>query len=137
MHRSYRESYPDAGFEHLQKTLQSYFTTETPLWWARNQAGVAVGCLWLGTSIDQITGDRHSHIFLIYVLPDYRRQGIGSTLMQTAEEYAKARGDRQITLQVFTVNKIAQTLYENRDFQPHSLLMSKSLSDKSSPPKSG
>ncbi len=128
LHRSYREFYPETGFEHLQNTLRSYYTADTPLWWVKNTAGVNVGCLWLGNSIDQITGDRHSHIFLIYVLPEYRRQGIGSALMQTAEDYAKSRGDRQITLQVFTANEAAQALYQKRDFQPHSILMKKSLS---------
>ena len=132
LHRSYREAYPEAGFAHLQNTLYNYFTADTPLWWARNKAGVVVGCLWLGSSIDQITGDRHSHIFLIYVLPNYRRRGIGSALMQIAEDHAKAQGDRQITLQVFTVNETAQRLYENRDFHPHAVLMSKSLSEKAS-----
>lgn len=127
LHRSYREFYPETGFEHLQSTLHSYFTPETPLWWVRKQSGTPIGCLWLGNSIDQISGDRHSHIFLIYVVPDYRRQGIGSALMQTAENYAKARGDRHITLQVFSTNKIAQTLYHQRDFQPHSLLLRKPL----------
>ncbi|WP_235641409.1 GNAT family N-acetyltransferase [[Limnothrix rosea] IAM M-220] len=128
LHRSYCEFYPDTGFEHLQNTLQNYFTAATPLWWVRNSAGVAVGCLWLGNSIDQIRGDRHSHIFLIYVLPDYRRRGLGSALMQTAEDYAKSRGDRHITLQVFTANETAQALYQKREFQPYSLLMKKSFS---------
>lgn len=127
LHRSYREFYPETGFAQLQATLQSYFTADTPLWWVRNAAGLPIGCLWLGNSIDQISGDRHSHIFLIYVLPEYRRQGIGSALMQTAEDFAKQRGDRHITLQVFSNNKIAQTLYHQRDFQPHSLLMRKPL----------
>ena len=127
LHRSYREAYPETGFEHLQNTLRSYFTADTPLWWVRNDAGSPIGCLWLGNSIDQISGDRHSHIFLIYVLPEYRRKGIGSALMQTAEDYARERGDRQITLQVFTSNETAQALYNKRSFQSYSLLMSKSL----------
>lgn len=127
LHRSYREFYPETGFEHLQATLRSYFTQDTPLWWVRNPAGMIVGCLWLGTSIDQISGDRHSHIFLLYVLPDYRRQGIGSGLMQVAEDFAKERGDRHITLQVFTSNATAQGFYQGLNYQPHSLLMRKPL----------
>jgi ribosomal protein S18 acetylase RimI-like enzyme len=128
LHRSYREFYPETGFAHLQDTLQSYFTEETPLWWVRNRAGVVSGCLWLGTSIDQISGDRHSHIFLLYVLPEYRRQGIGSALMQVAEDYSQQRGDRQITLQVFQTNETAQQFYRSIEYAPHSILMRKTLS---------
>lgn len=127
LHRSYREFYPETGFDHLQDTLNSYFTSDTPLWWVRNPAGVAVGCLWMGASIDQISGDRHSHIFLLYVLPEYRRQGIGSSLMNTAENYARLKGDRQISLQVFTINQSAQSFYQKLAYQPHSILMSKPL----------
>lgn len=127
LHRSYREFYPETGFEHLQATLDNYLTGDTPLWWVRNQSGIAVGCLWMGITIDQISGDRHSHIFLLYVIPEYRRQGIGSTLMQTAENYAKEQGDRQITLQVFCTNHTAQNFYQHLNYSPHSILMSKPL----------
>lgn len=127
LHRSYRELYPETGFSQLQETVQSYFTPDTPLWWVRNAVGVIAGCLWMGTSIDQISGDRHSHIFLLYVLPEYRRQGIGSSLMAIAEQHAKQQGDRQITLQVFTINQTAQTFYQQLQYQAHSILMLKPL----------
>lgn len=127
LHRSYREFYPETGFEHLETTLNSYFAADTPLWWVRNPKGIAVGCLWMGITIDQISGDRHSHIFLLYVLPEYRRQGIGSALMNTAENYAKEKGDRQITLQVFKSNQTAQNFYRNLDYQAHSIMMKKSF----------
>ncbi|MBV5261167.1 GNAT family N-acetyltransferase [Synechococcus moorigangaii CMS01] len=127
LHRSYQEFYPETGFAHLQDTLNHYFTADTPLWWVQTATGALVGCLWLGTSIDQISGDRHSHIFLLYVLPDYRRQGLGSALMARAEQYAKTRGDRQITLQVFTTNQTAQGFYHNLAYNPHAILMRKTL----------
>lgn len=127
LHRSYREFYPETGFEHLRATLDNYFATDTPLWWVRNQANIAVGCLWMGSSIDQIAGDRHSHIFLLYVLPEYRRQGLGAALMSTAESYAKKQGDRQITLQVFENNQTAKDFYQKLNYSSHSILMSKPL----------
>jgi GNAT superfamily N-acetyltransferase len=128
LHRSYQEFYSDTGFRHLQTTLDQYFTPETPLWWAKTATDITVGCLWLGRSVDQISGDRHSHIFLLYVLLDYRRQGIGSALMATAEDYAKTQGDRQITLQVFETNRTAQDFYQSLAYSPHAVLMQKILS---------
>ena len=127
LHRSYQELYPETGFAQLQTTLDHYLTVDTPLWWVQTKSQVAVGCLWLGRSIDQISGDRHSHIFLLYVLPDYRHRGIGSALMSQAEQYATAQGDRQITLQVFVKNQTAQTFYQNLAYAPHSILMRKTL----------
>lgn len=127
LHRSYCEFYPETGFEQLRQTLQSYFTPDTPLWWVRNRTGGVSGCLWMGMSIDQVSGDRHSHIFLLYVLPEYRRQGIGSTLMRVAEDYARQRGDRQITLQVFCKNQTAQQFYQSLEYAPHAILMLKKI----------
>ncbi|AMA08826.1 acetyltransferase [Picosynechococcus sp. PCC 73109] len=127
LHRSYQELYPETGFDHLRTTLNHYFTVDTPLWWVRTETEQVVGCLWLGNSVDQISGDRHSHIFLLYVMPEYRRQGLGSALMATAERYAKTKGDRQITLQVFTNNQTAQSFYQSLTYQPHAILMRKIL----------
>ncbi len=128
---SYREFFPhQADFSHLTKTVDQYLSKETPLWWVDsvNSPGVApVACLWLGNAIDQIEGDRYAHIFLLYVMPDYRRQGIGTALMRHAENWARARGDRQIGLQVFQSNQPALNLYHNLDYQTHSFLMVKPL----------
>lgn len=151
LQRTYRELYPKQDFSHLADTVEQYYSKETPLWWvevaesegdgqgsqgdrptAKFSPGVRVGkspvgCLWMGNAIDQVRGDRHAHIFLLYVAPKHRRRGIGSALMGRAQEWAKERGDRQITVQVFVANKPAIELYANMGYQPHSMLMVKSL----------
>lgn len=86
-----------------------------------------VGCLWVGNVVDQVKGDRHGHIFMVYVAPKHRRRGIGSALVRHAANWAKQRGDRQITLQVFLNNEPAVNLYEKLGYQPYSLLMQKPL----------
>jgi ribosomal protein S18 acetylase RimI-like enzyme len=86
-----------------------------------------VACLWLGNAIDQVTGDRHAHIFLLYVLPEYRRRGIGKALVDSAENWARARGDRQMGLQVFQTNQPALNLYRQLGYQTQSLWMLKPL----------
>jgi ribosomal protein S18 acetylase RimI-like enzyme len=136
--RTYQELFPNQNFSHLARTVEQYFSTDTPLWWVheteetgnrqkKTQSRVPIACLWAGNAIDQVTGDRHTHIFLLYVLPSHRRQGIGKALMQHIETWAKQRGDRQIGLQVFTSNTPALNLYQNLGYQTQSLWMIKSL----------
>ncbi len=141
---SYQELFPEQEeFSHLAETVKRYFSRETPLWWVElGDAAVSrsspvvplspplsqpVACLWLGNAVDQVRGDRHAHIFLLYVMPDYRRQGIAGALMRHAEDWARARGDRQIALQVFATNQPALSLYHQLGYQTQSLWMVKPL----------
>lgn len=86
-----------------------------------------VACLWVGNAIDQVQGDRHAHIFLLYVEPEHRRRGIGTALLRYLENWAIQRGDRQIGLQVFQSNQAALNLYNQLGYQTQSLWMVKSL----------
>jgi ribosomal protein S18 acetylase RimI-like enzyme len=141
---SYQELFLEQkDFSHLSLTVQQYFSTETPLWWVElARAAISgdssvvppspppsqpIACLWMGNAINQIKGDRHAHIFLLYVMPEHRRQGIGSALMRHAENWARARGDRQIGLQVFQSNQPAVRLYHQLGYQTQSLWMVKPL----------
>ena len=87
-----------------------------------------IACLWVGNAIDQVEGNRHAHIFILYVVPEHRRRGIGTALMQYVENWAIQRGDRQIGLQVFQSNKPALNLYNQLGYQTQSLWMVKFLS---------
>ena len=86
-----------------------------------------IGSLWMGTATDQVSGLRHAHIFLLYVQPEHRRKGLGRALMHQAEAWAAARGDRQISLQVFNHNAAALNLYQGLGYRPQSLALVKSL----------
>jgi ribosomal protein S18 acetylase RimI-like enzyme len=147
MHRTYLELSADENLDHLNGTVEQYFSQETPLWWVEQQSEPSgsqiiaslpssrpviapIACLWAGTAIDQRSGDRHAHIFLLYVDPKHRRQGIGAALMQQAEDWAIARGDHQIGLQVFQSNRPALTLYQHLGYQVQSLWMVKPLPDR-------
>lgn len=143
--RTYQEIFPDRNFSHLAETVDQYFSKETPLWWVefseldREESGIKrnekqqqiqnqrMACLWVGSAVDQVQGDRHANIFLLYVAPEHRRQGIGKALMRLGEDWAKARGDRQISLMVFQFNQPALNLYSQLGYQTQSLWMVKSL----------
>jgi GNAT superfamily N-acetyltransferase len=129
MQRTYRELYPGQSFAHLAQTVDQYLSPDTPLWWVKRDVSTgsdrAIACLWLGNAIDQVRGDRHAHVFLLYVIPEHRRQGVGSALMQYAEAWAKQRGDHQIGLQVFQANQPALNLYTKLGYETQSLWMIK------------
>ncbi len=136
MDRTYRELYPNLDFSHLAQTVEQYFCPQTPLWWVddlretgqiKSYKASPVACLWVGSAIDQVEGDRMAHIFLLYVDPQHRRQGIGSMLMHQAETWAQKRGDRKMSLQVFTQNQPALNLYHKLGYHVQSVTMQKSF----------
>jgi ribosomal protein S18 acetylase RimI-like enzyme len=184
MQRTYQDMFPTQDFSHLARTVEQYFSRDTPLWWVEEDTGTRghgeedtgtrgqgdagnlnenfsasplrvrqlsaegnppttldsprlplsasspsspIACLWAGNAIDQVQGDRHAHIFLLYVVPEHRRRGIGTALMKYLETWAMQRGDRQIGLQVFQSNTPALNLYSQLGYQTQSLWMIKPL----------
>jgi len=148
MQQTYQDLFPNEDFSHLEQTVKQYFSSDTPLWWVeeeREQGSRGAGkqgsnkeslfcaplptiaCLWVGNAIDQVQGNRHAHIFILYVAPEHRRRGIGTALMRYVENWATQRGDRQIGLQVFQSNKPALNLYDQLGYQTQSLWMVKFL----------
>ncbi|MDY6939797.1 MAG: N-acetyltransferase [Cyanobacteriota bacterium] len=141
--QTYRELEPDRDFSDIDRTIEQYWSPETSVWFVEvaddrvpiKSSGLPrgiphrerVGCLWLGNALDRISGERHTHILLVYVVPEHRRRGIGTKLIRHAEAQARERGDRQIGLQVFANNQPALELYRNSGYQPLSFWMAKSL----------
>ncbi|MEH2282988.1 MAG: GNAT family N-acetyltransferase [Nostoc sp.] len=133
MQRTYQDLFPNEDFSHLEQTVKQYFSSDTPLWWVEEEGEQArnnqypIACLWVGNAIDQVHGNRHAHIFILYVVPEHRRRGIGRALMRYVENWAIQRGDRQIGLQVFQSNKPALNLYNQLGYQTQSIWMVKFL----------
>ncbi len=143
MQRTYQDLFPNEDFSHLEQTVKQYFSSDTPLWWvdflsqedggdngenSPSSPSSPIACLWVGNAIDQVHVNRHAHIFILYVVPEHRRRGIGKALMGYVENWAIQRGDRQIGLQVFQSNKPALNLYNQLGYQTQSLWMVKFLS---------
>lgn len=125
---TYQELYPhQQNYQHLQLTVDRYFSSETPLWFVTTSNSTKIACLWLGIAIDQVNGVRHPNIFLVYVDPAYRRQGIAKASIQHAEAWAKNSGYTQMGLQVFTANQSAIELYQQLGYQPRSISMMRDL----------
>jgi GNAT superfamily N-acetyltransferase len=128
MVKTYQELYPEGNFGHLQLTVEQFLSPDTPFWLVDVASGSPpVACLWLGNAVDQMRGDRCAHVLLLYVEPQYRRNGLGSALLAMAERWAQNRGDRQLGLQVFATSEAALQLYQKRGYQTQSLWMVRKL----------
>jgi ribosomal protein S18 acetylase RimI-like enzyme len=68
-----------------------------------------------------------SLIGLMYVLPEFRRLGIASTLMDRVFEYVKSKGVSHVRLNVIASNTPAYNLYEKMGFVDYSITMRKQL----------
>ncbi len=125
---SYQAVNPNVASDHLANLLDQYWTEATPVWFAyATDPEVPCGCLWLGRAVDALTGEGYTHVFLVYVAPDYRRRGLGSALMAHAEQWAARHHDHQIGLQVFAGHQPAQELYQSLGYQAQSLSLVKTL----------
>jgi ribosomal protein S18 acetylase RimI-like enzyme len=122
---TYAELFPGNSVTHLSTTVEQYFSVDTPLWWVFDHQQRAIACLWLGVAIDQSSGIRHAHVFLLYVRSTHRRRGIAKALVAIAETWAKQRGDQQIGLQVFANNQPAVDLYQSLGYEVEAYAMLK------------
>lgn len=129
MQRTYQELYPEQRLAHLAYTVEQHLSANASLWWVEPIPApqLPIACLWLGRAIDQVTGNRHTYVFLLYVNPEHRKRGVGSALMHHAEAWAKQQGDRQIGLQVFHHNQPALNLYNRLGYEVQSLTLVKPL----------
>jgi ribosomal protein S18 acetylase RimI-like enzyme len=66
---------------------------------------------------DYYTKEQHAHITDIVVIGEAEGKGVGKALLAKGDEWARERGARWITLNVFESNKHAQRVYEKAGYQ--------------------
>lgn len=64
------------------------------------------------------------HIITLDVLEDYRRQGIGSLLLNAAEKEMISRGGKRMVLETATANKAAIALWEKHGYRQMGIMES-------------
>ncbi|HEX2113561.1 MAG TPA: GNAT family N-acetyltransferase [Alphaproteobacteria bacterium] len=80
----------------------------------------------LGYSVEY--GGRDAFIDELYVLPEFRRRGLGSRAVQFAERFCRGRGVTTVHLEVARGNRAAKAIYRRAGFKAHGLvLMSKAV----------
>jgi len=70
---------------------------------------------------------RQAEISTLVVAAESRRYGVGRALMAAAEEAARARGCRRLTLSVLAGNEAAMAAYARQGFSPRSHELEKRL----------
>ncbi|MEO1590924.1 MAG: GNAT family N-acetyltransferase [Cyanobacteria bacterium J06632_22] len=132
--RTLRRAYRDLGGHdgpHLAETVRRHLSSRSKLWWVMTavdkQPLDPVGCLWLSEAVDQRTGEAQAYVFLVYVAPEHRRQGIGTVLMQQAQQWAHQNGYGSISLQVFEANQAALALYRKLGYESQAVWLTKAL----------
>jgi ribosomal protein S18 acetylase RimI-like enzyme len=78
------------------------------------EAGEAVGSLWLGPSRD---GPAQWWVYAVEVDRAHRRRGLGRAAMVHAERVARVAGATSIGLNVFVTNPDAQRLYRSLGYE--------------------
>ena len=63
-----------------------------------------------------------AHISTLAVRPDFRRRGLGKTMLRHLMQIARARQATHMTLEVREQNEIALALYRKLGFEPRALL---------------
>lgn len=93
--------------EDLLDIKTNYFDKGQPFWIAINDDDRVIGCI--GTRVDSEGNLFLSHLF---VRPDLKRQGIGSKLLELAENSARERGYNEVHVH------LGKTYYESHIFYP-------------------
>ena len=79
--------------------------------------GERLGFIYLTMQTDYFTNELHAHISDIVVIKSAEGKGIGKLLMERADDWARSKGCRWITLNVFAENHRAQAMYEKGGFK--------------------
>ena len=76
---------------------------------------------------DYFTLERHGHVGILAVTDGAEGRGVGGALIRAAESWARDRGYRTLTLNVFTGNQHARDVYEHLGFEPDTIKYIKAL----------
>ena len=69
----------------------------------------------------------YAYVSDVAVLDRYRRRGLGRSLLQAAEGYARKRGAKWLRIGALAANRGARNLYESHGFRNREVLLEKPL----------
>jgi ribosomal protein S18 acetylase RimI-like enzyme len=123
---------PQSGFPSvIQQAGSVFFLTESPpqAFLVAVIDGTVVGYIRLGSPLPLPENGHVIGVLGLAVAPEARRRGVATALLAAAEERARARGARKLSLRTFSTNPDAIRLYTQFGFQPEGLLRAEFLID--------
>jgi len=91
-------------------------TQDTSIFIAEDAEGRALGFIHLHAATEHYIHEEHGHVEDIIVAPEGEGRGVGRALLEKAEEWARSRGYRWLTLNVFAQNIRAREVYKRHGF---------------------
>ena len=90
--------------------------------------GERAGYVFATTKHDYFTRAAHAHVEVIAVTREAERRGVARLLMEAIEQWARRRGYRHLTLNVFDRNTRAKALYDSLGYEVETVHYRKTLS---------
>lgn len=94
---------------------------------AEDDSGGFAGYIVIGETKNMFSPAGYGFIYDLFVEEPFRRKGIASELLRTAERFCISRGLRAIKLEVADNNAIAMRLYEKSGFRPERHFLGKRI----------
>jgi len=111
--------FPESSFEEEVSLHKKILASKNEVGLLYQQGGRYLGFMNLCIRNDYVNGTDTSPVLFveaIYVLPDYRHQGIGKEFIQYAEKYAKDRGITQIASDCYIDNSLSERFHRSCGF---------------------
>jgi GNAT superfamily N-acetyltransferase len=80
-----------------------------------------LGFIYLEVLRDYFVGEEHGHVGILAVTEQAEGRCAGAALMRAAEAWARERGHRRLTLNVFEGNAHARAVYDHLGYRPETL----------------
>jgi GNAT superfamily N-acetyltransferase len=94
---------------------------------ANDSDGRIVEFIYLLTTTDFFTKENHGHVSDLVVAREGEGRGVGRALLAAAENWARGRGYRLLSLKVFGENARAKRIYEEIGYSTDTIKMVKEL----------
>ena len=110
---------PEEFFDHVAALVSRYFEGDAPeseILFACDIKGLVIGVLVLSQNLDPLNNQVNTHIEVLVVARLYERKGIGSALLEKAEQLALGQGLLPVSLNVFRNNRKARRFYQLHNF---------------------
>jgi GNAT superfamily N-acetyltransferase len=87
-------------------------------------------CAWIDEDDDMLLCDdmrRHAYVSDVFVVDDWRREGVGGTLLAAIESYMRQRGCLRMRVCSKAANATALKFYEAAGYRPYEVIFAKPI----------